>query len=147
MERHLRDEKNALDYLKQGLGEDNACYLDLKDEWSHRTLFTFGAMVTSTLFLVGAAALYGIKYGNVGTFMTFVFLFVFLFINIACSVFENSLSVGFWKWNNYYRLWLIYKAAKKKIPLEVLTEFSKHYSEKDAWKITLYGNKEGRNVK
>lgn len=132
----LHDQKKALDYLKQGLGEDDVCYLDLKDDWLHRTLFMFGAIITSTVFLVGAVAFYGIRYGNVGTFMAFVFLFVFLSINTACAVFENSLSVGFWKWNRYYKLWLIYKCtAKKKIPLEILTEFSKHYSEKDAWKI------------
>ena len=138
---HLQDEKNALDYLKQELGEDNFCYLDLKNDWLYRTFFTFGSIVAETILLVSAVVFYKNKYGDIGAFMTFVFLLVFLSINTACAVFGDSLNIGFWKWNRYYRLWLLYKkTAKKKIPLEILTDFSRHYSEKDAWKVKPYRN-------
>lgn len=137
----ISDQKKALGYLKQELGEDNPCYLDLKAVFSHRMLFTFGSIIASTVLLVSAVAFYRIKYGNVGSFVSFVLLFVFISINIACSAFEDNLNIGFWKWNRYYRLWLLYKkTAEKKIPLEVLTDFSRHYSEKDAWKIKPYKN-------
>jgi len=137
----ISDQKKALGYLKQELGEDNPCYLDLKAVFSHRMLFTFGSIIASTVLLVSAVAFCRIKYGNVGSFVSFVFLFVFISINIACSAFEDNFDIGFWKWNRYYRLWLLYKkTAEKKIPLEILTDFSRHYSEKDAWKIKSYKN-------
>ena len=137
----LHDQKEALGYLKRKLGEDNPCYRNLKKDYLHRKVFMFGTIIASTALLVSAVAFYRIKYGDVGSFVSFVFLFVFISINIACSAFEDSLSVCFWKWNRYYRLWLLYKkTAEKKIPLEVLTDFSRHYSEKDAWKIKSYKN-------
>lgn len=116
----LHDQKNALDYLESELGEDNAYYKDVKDAFSHRKLFMFGSIAVNTALLVGAVALYRVRYGDVGTFMTIAFLSVFVIINIACAVFENSTCTGFWRWNRYYNLWLKYN---KNIPSEVLRVF------------------------
>lgn len=116
----LRDQKDALDYLESELGEDNSYYKDVKSSFSHRNLFMFSSIAVNTALLVGAVALYKVIYGDVGTFMTIAFLSVFVFINLACAVFENSTSTGFWKWNRYYRLWLKYN---KNIPTEVLRVF------------------------
>lgn len=133
------DQKKALGHLKQELGEDSLCYRDLKIDFTHRMLFMYGSIIASTALLVSAAAFYRNKYGDIGTFTTFVFLFVFLSINIACSAFEDSLNIGFWKWNRYYRLWFLYKRTPgKKIPSEVLAKFSEHYLEKDTWDIKSY---------
>lgn len=121
----IADHKNALAYLKKELGEDNLRYLDLKTDFTHRMTFTFGAIFVSTAFLVGITAFCKVTYEDMGTLAWAALLFVFVAVNIACAAFENSLSVGFWKWNRYYyRLWLKYD---KKIPLDVLTEFSNNY--------------------
>lgn len=102
----LHDQKNALDYLESELGENNSYYMDVKNSFFHRNLFMFGSIAVNTALLVGAVAFYRVRYGDVGTFMAVVFLSVFMAINIACAVFENSTSTGFWKWNRYYNLWL-----------------------------------------
>ena len=121
----IADHKDALDYLKRELGEDNLCYLDLKTDFKHRMTFTFGAIFVSTVFFVGITAFCKIVYGDIGTFTRVVLLFIFIAVNMVCAVFEDSLNVGFWKWNRYYqRLWLKYD---KKIPLDVLIEFSNNY--------------------
>ena len=113
----LRDQKNALDYIENELGEDNAYYKDVKSDFSHRKLFMFSSIATSAALLVGTVAFYRVRYGDVGTFMTIAFLSVFVIINIACAVFENSTRTGFWKWNRYYNLWIKYD---KSIPIGVL---------------------------
>ena len=116
----LHDQKDALDYLESELGEDNAYYKNVKKDFSHRKLFIFGSIAVNTALLVGAVAFYRFRYGDVGTFMTIAFLSVFVFINLACAVFENSTSTGFWKWNRYYNLWL---KNNKSIPTGVLRVF------------------------
>ena len=113
----LHDQKNALDYLESELGEDNAYYKDVKSDFSHRKLFMFGSIAVNTALLVGTVAFYRVRYGDVGALMATAFLSVFVIINIACVVFENSTNTGFWKWNRYYNLWLKYN---KSIPTGVL---------------------------
>lgn len=135
----VHDQKKALGYLKRELGEDSLCYRDLKVDFIHRMLFMFGSIIASTALLVSVCAFYRAKYGDMETFAWGTLLFVFLSINIACSAFEDSLNVGFWKWNRYYRLWFLYKRTPgKKIPSEVLMKFSEHYLEKDDWDIKSY---------
>ncbi len=132
---HLEDEADALEYLKQGVGEDCPCYLALRRDFVGHVTFIFGSAVVNTLVLVAICMIDG---DGVGGFETFAYLFGFLLVTLGCCVFDSSTRIGFWKWNRYYRLWCVYKRKGEGIPMERLMLYSEHYAEKDFEMVRSY---------